>query len=101
MVDSVLVVFAEKFIVCYHQITDEQQRCVEYAVKGHNCMIYGEAGTGKSITVIEIIKSLQQLPKRVQIICSMGIVCDVRGKSSNSLQKETCHCEFVFRCSDS
>ena len=50
-------------------------------------MIYGEAGTGKSLTVGEICKNLQQCGTSVQVVCSTGVACDVYSDSKIFLKK--------------
>ena len=58
-------------------MNDEQTKCAEHGSQGHNFMIYGEAGTGKSLTVMELTKELQKSGKTLQIICSTRVACDV------------------------
>ena len=69
----------------HFQLTTEQVSCVSLAKEGHNFMIYGEAGTGKSLTVNQICQSLQSLGRNVQVVCSTGVACDVY-KTNDSLR---------------
>ncbi len=40
-------------------------------------MIYGEAGTGKPATAIEICRDLERAGRKGQIVCSTGVACDI------------------------
>ena len=67
-------------------MNDEQRKCVEHGSHGHNFKTYGEAGTGKSLTVMELTKELQKSGKTVQIICSTGVACDEYQKYKEKLK---------------
>ena len=56
------------------------------AVEGHNLLVYGEAGTGKSRTIAEICSRLQK-EKNVQVVCSTGIACEVFSECKELAQK--------------
>ena len=47
------------------------------AREGHNVIIIGRAGTGKSFIAKEIMKSFLMSEKRFQLVCSTGIGCEV------------------------
>ena len=67
------------------QLTEEQNLCVEKSLEGHNMLIQGKAGTGKSHVVCKVDKSLARAGKQVRIICSTGMACDVfKGKVLNN-----------------
>ena len=51
---------------------------------GHNALITGKAGTGKSFLVQEIFKSLVRSGKHVRIVCSSGIACTVYTETNAS-----------------
>lgn len=55
----------------------EQKLAIEIALCGHNLLLLGAAGTGKSYVIREIYKSLKAKGQNVQIICSTGIACNV------------------------
>lgn len=58
-------------------LTAGQAEIVSFASKGHNVIITGQAGTGKSLVVGEIISLLTAKGKRVAVVCSSGISCTV------------------------
>ena len=51
---------------------------------GHNALITGKAGTGKTFLVQEIFKSLVRSGKHVRIVCSSGIACTVYTETNAS-----------------
>lgn len=55
----------------------EQKTAFDIALKGHNLLLLGTAGTGKSFLINSIAKALTDIGKRVQITCSTGIACSV------------------------
>jgi ATP-dependent DNA helicase PIF1 len=54
-----------------------QKKAVDIVIEGHNLLLLGSAGTGKSFVINEIAKSLKKIGKNVQITCSTGIACSV------------------------
>ena len=54
------------------------------ASRGHNLLITGQAGTGKSTVAEEIISNLNAVGLKVAVVCSGGIACTVcePGKAS-------------------
>ena len=54
-------------------MNDEQRKCAEHGSHGHNFMIYGEAGTGKSLTVMELTKELQKSGKTLQTFVQLEL----------------------------
>jgi ATP-dependent DNA helicase PIF1 len=59
------------------RLTDEQENILQFAERGHNLLITGQAGTGKSFLVKSIIQELRRAQKAVAIICSSGLSCTV------------------------
>ena len=55
------------------RLNSEQELALRVVQTGHNALITGKAGTGKSFLVQEIFKSLVRSGKRVRIVCSSGI----------------------------
>lgn len=55
----------------------EQKQAIDMALKGHNMLLMGPAGTGKSFVINEIYKQLSDKGKNVKITCSTGIACQV------------------------
>ena len=49
---------------------------MDLAKEGHNIMLVGVAGTGKSYLLKEIATSLQQEGKKVCVTCSTGIATE-------------------------
>ena len=58
-------------------LTLGQARIVSVASKGHNLLITGQAGTGKSTVVEEIIANGKAAGLKVVVVCSSGIACTV------------------------
>ncbi|MCG8033942.1 MAG: AAA family ATPase, partial [Candidatus Thiodiazotropha taylori] len=54
-----------------------QQEALELAREGHNLLIMGSAGTGKSHVLTEIFDNLTEEGKKVQLTCSTGIACTI------------------------
>ena len=55
------------------RLTDEQAAILRTAKSGHNLLITGQAGTGKSYLVKIIFNHLKACGKNVAIICSSGV----------------------------
>ena len=58
-------------------LSQGQAQIISLACKGHNLLVTGQAGTGKSTVVSEIISNLQAVGKKVSVVCSSGIACTV------------------------
>jgi Cdc6-like AAA superfamily ATPase len=53
---------------------EDQKSAFNLAINGHNLLITGQGGTGKSFLVKIIIKHLRtKVNKKVAIVCSIGI----------------------------
>ena len=59
------------------QLNADQQEILKFAAEGHNLLITGQAGVGKSEVVKRIIATLNARGKTVGIVCSSGISCQV------------------------
>ena len=59
----------------------EQKQAIDMALKGHNMLLLGAAGTGKSYVINEIYKQLSEKGINVKITCSTGIACQVYGST--------------------
>ncbi|PQE03029.1 atp-dependent dna helicase pif1 protein [Rutstroemia sp. NJR-2017a BVV2] len=60
------------------KLTAEQEAVVEMAMQGHNIFLTGAAGSGKTVTLLQIIANLERKyfdtkKKRVQVIAPTGI----------------------------
>ena len=55
------------------KLTDEQAEVYEFARNGHNILITGQAGTGKSTVINAIRNDRKQRGLQVDLICSSGI----------------------------
>ena len=65
-------------------LTEEQEEIFQFARNGHNILITGQAGTGKSWVVNCIRDDCKQRGRKVALICSSGVACQVyeRGVAS-------------------
>ena len=59
------------------ELTTEQSEIVEFVRIGHNVLITGQAGTGKSTVVNAIRQGCSQRGLKVGVVCSSGIACQV------------------------
>ena len=59
------------------QLNANQQEILKFAAEGHNLLITGQAGVGKSEVVKQIIATLNARGKTVGIVCASGISCQV------------------------
>ncbi|XP_060594248.1 ATP-dependent DNA helicase PIF1-like, partial [Ruditapes philippinarum] len=66
-----------------------QQRAVDISTEGHNLLLLGRAGTGKSFVLKEIVKRLRNKGKTVQITCSTGIACCVYDENACTIHQFT------------
>ena len=66
--------------------TKEQCEVLEYGRSGHNILITGQAGTGKSTIVNAIREDCKKRGLEVALVCSSGIACHVyeRGIASTA-----------------
>ena len=66
------------------KLKEDQNTIVKFASEGHNLLITGQAGVGKSEVVKTIIGTAKARGKKVAVICSSGIACQVydRGEAS-------------------
>ena len=66
------------------KLTPEQAEIFQFARSGHNILVTGQAGTGKSRVVNVIRDDCRQRGLKVVVICSSGIACQVydRGVAS-------------------
>ena len=57
---------------------------MDFAFEGHNLLITGQAGVGKSEVVKAFIGKAKDAGKKIGVICSSGIACQVydRGVAS-------------------
>lgn len=73
------------------QLTNEQEACICKSLEGHNFLITGKAGTGKSCVVCEMEASLRASGKMVKVICSTGMACDVYRRKFLAQNPSTVH----------
>ena len=66
------------------KLNEDQNTIVKFAFEGHNLLITGQAGVGKSEVVRTIIRTAKARGNKIALICSSGIACQVydRGKAS-------------------
>ncbi|KAH3882792.1 hypothetical protein DPMN_006737 [Dreissena polymorpha] len=51
----------------------EQQKAFDLCLEGHNVLITGQAGTGKTFLLTRIASALKAQGKHVQVTCTTGI----------------------------
>ena len=54
-----------------------QSDVLHFVGQGHNLLITGQAGTGKSLVIRSIIKECHKKNLSVAVVCSSGIACKV------------------------
>jgi len=90
---------ADRFVYkCFYSLTAEQEIVLTTVVDGHNALISGQAGTGKSFLVKEIYKRLLRSGKKVVILCSSGIAGTVYQDLHTSIQ--TVHSFYGLRTAE-
>ncbi|XP_078360970.1 uncharacterized protein LOC144645313 [Oculina patagonica] len=57
----------------------EQEEALQFVLAGHNLLITGQAGVGKSRLVTSILKGCESRNLKVAVVCSSGIACTVYG----------------------
>ena len=55
-------------------LNQQQKEAVDFALSGHNFILLGCAGTGKSVTLSTIVRKLRVQGKVVALTCSTGIM---------------------------
>ena len=58
-------------------LKEEQAEIFQFARTGHNLLITGQAGTRKSWVVNTIREDCKQRGRKVALVCSIGIACQV------------------------
>ena len=66
-----------------------QKEAIDIAIEGHNMLLLGSAGTGKSFVVNDIAKQLKERGKHVQLTCSTGIACSVYREKACTIHQFT------------
>ncbi|MES9883832.1 MAG: AAA family ATPase [Sedimenticola sp.] len=59
------------------ELNSLQHSALKMAEEGHNFVLLGSAGTGKSFVIGKIVESLNKMGKNVALTCSTGIACHV------------------------
>ena len=57
------------------RLTNDQKEACNAILEGHNLILTGQAGTGKTFVLKEVARDLKFLEKRVAILCTTGIGC--------------------------
>jgi ATP-dependent DNA helicase PIF1 len=70
---------------------EQQLAALDLVMAGHNVLILGTAGTGKSFLVREIVKQSQEKGIQVALTCTTGIACAVYSNLSKTLRAQTIH----------
>ena len=79
-------------------LTSEQYRILNAAIGGHNLLITGQGGTGKSTLVLAIYNSLQNNGNKVEVICASGIATTVY--DNTKIRPSTAHAFYGLRTAD-
>lgn len=66
-------------------------------VAGHNLLLSGQAGTGKSYVVNGLVQALRSCGKKVVVVCSSGISCFVYG---DGVKSSTDHSHYSLQTAD-
>lgn len=66
------------------ELNEIQFKALNMVLLGHNLLINGAAGTGKSYLIGEIVKRCESLGKKVSLTCTTGIACTVYDSSLNA-----------------
>lgn len=69
------------------RLSKEQENVIELAKQGHNMFYTGSAGTGKSVLLRELIKTLKEMhgPEKVAVTASTGLAaCNIGGITVHS-----------------
>jgi ATP-dependent DNA helicase PIF1 len=80
--------FNSFFKVGITSMNSRQKEVLDLALAGHNLVITGQAGTGKSFIVGELVKNLRASGRTVQLTCTTGIACL---NYSHDLDAQTIH----------
>ena len=59
------------------KLNADEEEIGSFAAKGHNLLITGQAGVGKSEVVKRIIANAKARGRTIGVICSSGITCQV------------------------
>ena len=78
------------------KFTEEQAEILQFAQNGHNILITGQAGTGKSTIVNAIRDDCKKRGLKVDLICSSGIACKVYERGAAS----TVHSHYALGAAD-
>lgn len=80
----------------FYRLTDEQLRVISCAEDGHNLLLTGIAGSGKSFVVKTILEHLRRRKRNVAIVCSSGISCTVY----SPIKAHTVHSHYALQTAD-
>lgn len=58
---------------------EDQQQAFNLPISGHNLLISGQAGTGKTHLLKHIITNQRQVQRRVSVVCSTGLAATLYG----------------------
>ena len=72
------------------KLNADQEEIVSFAAKGHNLLITGQAGAGKSEVVKRIIANAKARGRTIGVICSSGIACQVYDRGVASTVHSCC-----------
>ena len=79
-------------------LTNEQDEILRTVSSGHNVLITGQAGTGKSFLVKQIFKRLRNNGKKVAVVCASGVATTVY--ENFGAQVSTVHSFYGLKTAD-
>jgi Cdc6-like AAA superfamily ATPase len=88
--------FCNNHITTCLKMNSDQEKVLKLVLAGHNVLITGQAGTGKSVVVRECTKRLNKTRKNVAVVCSSRIACQVYEPGVAS----TVHSYYGFQAAD-
>lgn len=81
----------------FFSFTEEQAKVIRTAEAGHNLLLAGQAGTGKSHVVKGLVRKLQSRGRKVVVVCSSGISTSVYG---DGVKSSTVHLHYALQTAD-
>ena len=81
----------------FSSFTEEQEKVLRTAEAGHNLLLAGQAGTGKSHVVKGLVRNLKRRGRKVVAVCSSGISSSVY---EDGVKSSTVHSHYALQTAD-